>query len=145
MAAGPGATMCSSSAYGVRWSLIPCICMPATVWRRHVGHFATISGSIIASGRIRALADRPRITSMSWAPQWRRRHEIRAVAGHCAGQATPSRRDAPQRQSIGRIGRESIHRDSKRCSDEPGHACSTRQALAWYTAPFGRHGKRNRR
>jgi ATP-dependent exoDNAse (exonuclease V) alpha subunit len=34
-----------------------------------------------------------------------------AVAGHRCGRATPSLRDAPQRQSMERIGRDSIYRD----------------------------------
>ena len=42
-----------------------------------------------------------------------------AVAGHRFGRATPSLRDAPQRQSMERIGRESIYRDRNAVQTKP--------------------------
>jgi hypothetical protein len=42
-----------------------------------------------------------------------------AIAGHRCGRATPSLRDAPQRQSMERIGRESIYRDRNAVQTNP--------------------------
>ncbi len=42
-----------------------------------------------------------------------------AVAGHRSGRATPSLRNAPQRQSMERIGRESIYRDRNAVQANP--------------------------
>ena len=42
-----------------------------------------------------------------------------AVAEHRFGRATPSLRDAPQRQSMERIGRESIYRDRNAVQTKP--------------------------
>ena len=42
-----------------------------------------------------------------------------AVAGHRCGRATPSLHDAPQRQSMERIGRESIYRDRNAVQTNP--------------------------
>jgi hypothetical protein len=42
-----------------------------------------------------------------------------AVAGHRCGRATPSLRDAPQPQSMERIGRDSIYRDRNAVQTKP--------------------------
>ena len=104
-----------------------CICEPMTVWRRHASHLATISGSIIASDRIRALTGRLRITSISRASRSRRRREFAAVAWHRSGRATPSLRNATQRQSMERIGRESIYRDRNAVQTKPATSEGSRQ------------------
>ena len=64
-AAGHGVTTCSSSVCGVRSSMRRCTCVPMTAWRRHAARSAGIWGSIIASGRIRALTQGRRITAIS--------------------------------------------------------------------------------
>jgi hypothetical protein len=52
-----------------------------------------------------------------------------AVAGHRCGRATPSLHDAPQRQSMERIGRESIYRDR--------NAVQTNPATSVLPPPYG--------
>jgi hypothetical protein len=42
-----------------------------------------------------------------------------AAVGHRSGRATPSLRDAPQRQSIETIGRETIYRDRNAVQTNP--------------------------
>jgi hypothetical protein len=42
-----------------------------------------------------------------------------AVAGHRSGRATPSLRDAPQRQSMEGIGQESIYRNRNAVQTKP--------------------------
>ena len=42
-----------------------------------------------------------------------------AVVGHCFGRATPSLRDAPQRQSMEIVGRETIYRNRNAVQTNP--------------------------
>ena len=49
-----------------------------------------------------------------------------AVVGHRFGRATPSLRDAPQRQSMEMVRSGNHLSEPKRCSDQPGHLCPRR-------------------
>jgi putative transposase len=82
-------------------------------------------GSITASGRIRALTDGLRITSISAASPCRRRREIRRRCGASlrSGYALPTRCPATAIDGEDRSG--SHLSEPKRCSDEPGHLCGT--------------------
>jgi transposase InsO family protein len=86
---------------GVRSSMKRSTCVPMTACRRHAARSACILGSITASGRIRALTDGLRITSISVASQWRWRLEIRRCCGTSlrSGYALPAR--CPPRFSHG--------------------------------------------
>jgi hypothetical protein len=57
-----------------------------------------------------------------------------AAVGHRSGRATPSLRDAPQRQSIETIGRETIYRDRNAVQTNPatsGHWSGVNTGKFW--------------
>jgi hypothetical protein len=56
-----------------------------------------------------------------------------AVAGHRCGRATPSLRDAPQRQSMEGIGRESTYRDRNAVPTKPA---TSNDAPVWPEIPI---------
>ena len=57
-----------------------------------------------------------------------------AVVGHRSGRATPSLRDAPQRQSMETVGWESIYRNR--------NAVQTNPATSLYRVRFGKRRRR---
>ena len=57
-----------------------------------------------------------------------------AVVGHRSGRATPSLRDAPQRQSMETVGRETIYRNRNAVQTNP--ATSFFASCAAATDPF---------
>ena len=60
-----------------------------------------------------------------------------AVVGHRSGRATPSLRDAPQRQSMQTVGRETIYRNRNAAQTNPATSVVRHAAFRFGRMPGG--------